>query len=226
MEKFLIRHGLSEFAIFVTDFKNMYDVNNIVYSRNVIEFVAVANEFCQLIENSASYKTPQLIEITRKMLPLLYYKTSLLPQTESILNEELEKYVSELDYNLHQQKWLQKLGEHDLFHEVMDPELQFGTESVTASISEHLMDIYQDVKEFISSYNFGNEEVMNDALVECQSHFQEYWGQRLVNVLRAIHQLSFANIDWSEPDLSNYKPDDDDDTPSKWVNRFFSHDSE
>ena len=150
----------------------------------------------------------------------------MLPEVNTILDEELEKYVSELDYNVLQQKWLQRLGEYDLYQEVIDPDLQFGSENVTASISEHLMDIYQDVKEFVSSYNFGNEEVMNDAMAECKVHFEEFWGQRLVNVLRAIHQLAFANIDWSGPDLSNYKPEDEDSVSSKWVDRHFNHDTE
>lgn len=204
----------------------MEDINNIVYSGNVVEFVAVANEFCEFVENSNRYGTPQLIDITRKLLPLLYFKTSMLPEVNTILDEELEKYVSELDYNVLQQKWLQRLGEYDLYHEVIDPDLQFGSENVTASISEHLMDIYQDVKEFVTSYNFGNEEVMNDAVAECKAHFEEFWGQRLVNVLRAIHQLAFANIDWSGPDLSNYKPEDEDSASKKWVDRHFNPDND
>jgi len=85
------------------------------------------------------------------------------------------------------------------------------------------MDIYQDVKEFVSSYNFGNEEVMNDAVAECKSHFEEFWGQRLVNVLRAIHQLTFANIDWRGPDQRNYKPENEGSASSKWVDRHFNH---
>lgn len=204
----------------------MEDINQIVYSRNVMEFVAVANEFCLLAENGSKYPTAQLLDITRKILPLLYFKASMLPSLEVILDEELEKYVTELDYNVILQKWLQKLGEYDLYPEIMDPDLQFGTENVTASISEQIMDIYQDVKDFISSYNFGNEEVMHDAVAVCSLQFREFWGQRLVNVLRALHQLSFSDIDWSGPDLSHYKPEDNENEPSKWVDRFFSHDSE
>lgn len=204
----------------------MDDITNIVYSRNVVEFVAVANEYCALIENCNHYPTPKLLDITRKLLPLLYYKASLLPVTETILDEELEKFVTEFDYNIFLQKWLQKLGEYDLYHEVIDPDLQFGSEKVTASISEHLLDIYQDVKEFVTSYNIGNEEIMNDALAECKAHFEEFWGQRLVNVLRAVHQLAFAGIDWSGPDLSNYRPADEDSSSPKWIDRFFNNDSE
>lgn len=203
----------------------MTDITNIIYSRNVVEFVAVGNEFCELVENSARYETRQLIDITRKILPLLYFKASLLPDTEPLLEEALEKYVTELDYNVLQQKWLQRLGEHDLYREVSDPDLQFGTENVTASISEQLLDIYQDIKDFISSYSFGNEEVMHDALADCQLHFREYWGMRLLNILKALHQLAFAGIDWSGPDLSNYRPGEEDE-PKKWIDRHFSHNDE
>jgi hypothetical protein len=203
----------------------MENAVDIVYSKNVVEFAAVANEYCNLTETAGKYDTPRLLDVTRKLLPLLYFKASMLPDTQPILEESLERYVSELDYNVLQQKWLQKLGEYDLFHEVINPEIQFGTEQVTASISEHLMDIYQPAKEFISSYNFGNEEVMHDALAECRMAFGEYWGQRLVNVLRALHQLCFADIDWSENDISRYKPDKDDES-AKWIDRFFNYGSD
>lgn len=205
---------------------HMEDLSKIVYSRNVVEFVAVGNEFCQLVENCTRYPSPQLIEITRKILPLLYYKASLIPPADRVLDEEIEKYVNELDYNVLQQKWMNKLGEFDLFHEIFDPEIQFGSESVTASISEHILDIYQDIKDFVSAYNFGNEEVMNDSLVECLERFSSVWGQRLVNVLRAVHQLSFSSISWDEPDLSNYKPGEEEPRQGKWIDRFFNRDTE
>jgi hypothetical protein len=204
----------------------MEDLSNIVYSRNVVEFVAVGNEFCQLVENCTRYPAPQLIDITRKILPLLYYKASVIPPVDRVLDEEIEKYVSELDYNVLQQKWMHKMGEYDLFQEVFDPEIQFGSESVTASLSEHILDIYQDIKDFVSAYNFGNEEVMNDSLVECLDRFGSVWGQRLVNVLRAVHQLSFSSVNWDEPDLSNYKPGEEEPRQDKWIDRFFNRDTE
>ncbi len=204
----------------------MTQSNDTVYSQPVVEFVAVANEFCQLIESVQEHPTHKLIDVGRKLLSLLYFKASLLPELEPILDDALEKYVNELDYNLLMQKWLNKLGEHDHFYEIFDPEIQFGTETVTASISENLLDIYQDTKDFISAYNFGNEEVMNDAIAECSSQFRNVWGQRLVNVLRALHQLYFSDTDWSEKPIHLKTPDDDDLPKGKWVDRFFNHASE
>ena len=196
----------------------MKQENSIVYSRNVIEFVAVATEYTVLIESVSNYKTGVLIDITRKLLSLLYLKASMLPDVKPVLDEELEKYVTELDYNRWLDKWAGKLGEYDTFYEVFDPEIQFGSETVTAGISENLLDIYQDLKDFVTAYSLGNEEVMNDALAECISHFREFWGQRLVNVLRALHQLCMGEIDWdanaekkgnpgSDPDRTHFRTD-------------------
>lgn len=167
-------------------------INSLVYGRNVVEFVAVASELCQVVENPGRYTLPGLVDLTRKLLPLLYFKASLLPVAEPVADEPLEKFVTELDYNRYLQKWAEILGEHDHYPELFDPDIQFGSEAVTASISESLMDIYQDLKDFLTSYSLGNEEVMNDALAECRTHFADFWGHRLVSVLRALHLLTFS----------------------------------
>ena len=33
---------------------------------------------------------------------------------------------------------------------------------------------------------------MNDALVECRENFAAYWGQTLVNTLRALHEVKYS----------------------------------
>ncbi len=200
--------------------------SDMVYSKNVVEFVAVASEFCSLVESVSRNQTASLIDYLRRLLPLLYFKASLLPAVEPVMEEDLEKYVTELDYNRLLQKWNDKLGEYDTYYEVFDPEIQFSSETVTASISESLLDIYQDLKDFITAYSLGNEEVMNDALGECISHFGEFWGQRLVNVLRALHQLAYAGIDWENDSKSGENREKDNGQSSGWVDRFFDQNNE
>ncbi len=173
------------------------DAHQIVYSKNVVEFVTVVSEFCTSAENVAKMPAEANLQKMQKLLPLLYLKAAMLPKTERLLDEELDKYISELDYNVLHQKWLQLLNEYDSFYEVFDPAIQFGQETVTASVSENLLDIYQDLKNFLIAYSIGNEEVMNDALVECVEHFEEFWGQQLVNVLRAVHMLVYSNVDFN-----------------------------
>lgn len=172
------------------------DLHSVVYSKNVVEFVTVANEFCGLIEKINQLTVDQNIRNLQKVLPLLYLKATMLPKVEKVLDDELEKYVSELDYNVLQQRWLEALGEHDSYYEVFDPDIQFGEEMVTASISESLLDIYQELKDFLTAYSLGNEEIMNDALYDCIFLFEDSWGQRLVNVLRAIHRLIIERVEF------------------------------
>lgn len=195
-----------------------------MYSKNVVEFVTVANEYCTTIEQVARHNAEENLGKLQKILPLLYLKASVLPAVDSMMDEELEKFVTELDYNTLQQKWLQQLGEHDSFYEVFDPNIQFGDETVTASVSENLTDIYQELKDFVTSYSIGNEDVMNDSLAECVFHFGEFWGQQLVNVLRAVHMLVVNDVDFSE------ESDADDATPGKgnpkWLDNFWGTNEE
>ncbi len=194
--------------------------NRIVYNRNVIEFVTVANGYCTFIEQVNDYLPGQALSTARKILPLLYLKALMIPDVEKILEEDTDKFVTELDYNVLLQKWMKKLGENDSYREVFDPGKEYTDESLEASISENLVDIYQDIKNFISLYSLGNEEVMNDALSECLFQLKEYWGQKLVNVLRAIHMLLVSGKDLNEAHDS--RTDDRMRKKSDWVDGFFN----
>ncbi|RIJ45596.1 DUF5063 domain-containing protein [Maribellus luteus] len=198
-------------------------IHPLVYSKNVVEFVTVANEYCATIENVARHTPQENVSKLQKILPLLYLKAAVLPEVEPVMDEELEKFVSELDYSTLHQKWLQLLHRNDSYYEVFDPNIQFGEETVTASISENLVDIYQDLKDFITSYSIGNEEVMNDSLAECIFHFKEFWGQQLVNVLRAVHMLLVNNTDFSEEE--NDEPAPGKGNP-KWLDNFWGTNEE
>jgi hypothetical protein len=200
------------------------DTHQIVYSKNVVEFVTVASEYCSSVEQVAKITAEANLQKMQKLLPLLYLKAAMLPKTERLLDEELEKYISELDYNVLHQKWLELLNEYDSFYEVFDPSIQFGQETVTASVSENLLDIYQDLKNFLIAYSIGNEEVMNDALVECAEHFEEFWGQQLVNVFRAVHMLVYSNADFSKEN-NNDEVQPGKGNP-KWLDSFWGTDED
>jgi len=199
-------------------------MDQIVYSKNVVEFVTVANEYCSTIENVSHLTAEENLAKLQKLLPLLYLKASVVGKIEMVMDEELEKFVNELDYNVLHQKWLQLLGENDGFHEVFDPNIQFGEETVRASVSENLMDIYQDLKDCITNYSIGNEEVMNDAISECIYHFEEFWGQQLVNVMRAVHMLVYSGADFST-ESSNDEAVPGKGNP-KWLDKFWGTDQE
>jgi len=198
-------------------------IHSLVYSKKVVEFVTLAGEFCDSVENVRNFSAEENLRKMQLILPLLYMKAVLLPRTEQVLDDEPEKYVTEMDYNVLQQRWLEVLGENDSYYEVFDPDIQFREETATASISENLMDIYQDLKDFITSYSLGDESIMNDALYDCIYHFEEFWGQRLVNVLRAIHMLLAGETDFTDnrEKIGGIDTETGKDLP-RWFERFFN----
>lgn len=173
--------------------------SELVYSKNVIEFVTVANELCSFIESAEHFSRKDFISKIQKIFPLLYLKASLLPEPDREMSEEeLEKFVSEEDYNYIHDKLIAKLGDADAYQEIYDSSLQYSYIPVEGSISENITDIYQDLKDFILSYRIGTLDVMNDAYMECRNNFEQYWGQKLVNALRAIHFLLYSNTNLEE----------------------------
>lgn len=219
LKKLLLLH-----EFFIREKMSDSETNQVVYSKNVVEFVTVANEFCTSIENVSQFLPKENLDRLQKLLPLLYLKAAVLPKIERVIDDELEKFVTELDYNMFHQKWMQLLGENDGFHEVFDPNIQFGEESVRASISENLMDIYQALKECITSYSIGNEDVMHDSVAECIFHFEEFWGQQVVNVLRAVHMLVYSDVDFSV-EIINEEPTPGKGNP-KWLDNFWGSNEE
>lgn len=172
-----------------------------VFNRSIIEFVTVASESCLFIESAANFTKEEFLLTAQKMLPLLYLKTSMLKVPEMLLSEEPERFVSETDYAVIKQSIAEILGSSDRYLEVFHPDIQLSEEGIATDISEDLADIYQDLKDFLLCYQIGNEEVMNDALAVCLNSFKEYWGQRLVNSLRALHNTIYNKDENEEEEM-------------------------
>ncbi|MEL7586368.1 MAG: DUF5063 domain-containing protein [Prolixibacteraceae bacterium] len=196
------------------------ELNPIVFSKNVIEFVTVANEYCKFVETAGREDAWTVLGKAQKLLPLIYLKASVIPEFDS--SEELspEKYVTEVDYNFLQQRIMNLLGQYDDYQEVFDDRMQFSETPVTASISENLADIYQDLKDFIQSYRIGDDQVMQEALWTCMMDFRTHWGQKLVNGLRAIHMLVYSQVDFDQQ--TGLPSDEEENSRPDWLNNLFN----
>ena len=186
-----------------------------VFSRNVVEFVAVANEFCKYAEHASELKGDELLRILQRILPLMYIKASLLPQLNPCFEDGNEKFVTESDWIVINEILKEKFGTANDFLEVFDEKINETEGPVLSSISENMADIYQDIKDFLLLYQTGTGEVMNDALWECRMNFENFWGQKLVNAMRAIHKFIYSGeeIGKVEEDLSG---DDENRDTSDW----------
>jgi hypothetical protein len=163
-----------------------------VYSRNVIEFVAVANEFCKYTEHASELKGDELLKILQRILPLMYLKASLLPKMNPCFEDGNEKFVTEADWIRIDDTLKEKFGTANDFLEVFDERISSSEGPVLSCISENMADIYQDIKDFLLLYQTGTQEVMNDAVWECRINFESFWGQKLLNSLRAVHKFIYS----------------------------------
>lgn len=178
----------------------MTDREDIVFSRNTVEFVTVAAEYCAYIERTNDLTRKEFIGTLLKLLPLLYIKAQMLPQGERVNEEELDTYVTEDSYEVIRITLSDLFAQYDTYLDVFVAEMKYSDTPVTKNISEDLTDIYQDVKNFVIQFQTGINETMHDAIIECNEHFKLYWGQTLVNTLRALHDIEYGTPDENEND--------------------------
>jgi len=176
-----------------------------VYSKNVIEFVTVAAEYCSFLENSNQQDTRSFLEKMTKIIPLLYLKTSLLPAFDADLEEAMEQFVSEEDYEFIRAQVAAVVGQYNEYLEVFHPDMQYSDTPVLATVSEDLADVYQDLKDMIANFQSADLQIMNDTLANCQEHFRNFWGQKLINALRALHNVLYSGAGFDDSEEENEK---------------------
>jgi len=189
------------------------------YSRNVVEFVAVSNEFCKYAERASELKGDDMLRILQRILPLLYLKASLLPQLEPVFEDGNEKFVTEQDWIKVHDTLREKFGTADEYLEVFDDKMKDSEGPLTSSISENMTDIYQDIKDFLLLYQTGTDEVMNDAIWECRLNFETIWGQKLLNALRAIHRFIYSGEEIGALDREDESDDENRDTSDWFISK-------
>ena len=175
-----------------------------IFEKNVIEFVTVAAEFCAFLERAEHMKRKAFVDTSLKILPLLYLKASLLPKCETIGDEAPETYVTEEIYEILRINLAGLMGEKDDYLDVFVQDMVYSDQPIKKSISEDLADIYQDIKDFIFVFQLGLNETMNFGLL---------WGQKLVNTLRALHDVKYnqqnENDEEDNEEENNELSDDD-----------------
>jgi hypothetical protein len=185
--------------------------NKNIESVKVLELIAVAAEYCSLVENADKYSQKSFISRSVKLLALLYLKASLVEVEDEEPLEYIEKFVTEQDWNYIQSKVCLKLGENESYFDLQEP-LMYGTDEakVNVSTSECFADIYQDLRDLLEAYRIGGSEEQKCALAECVVNFKTFWGVRLILLLNELHLLLNSNIeldDSCEDELSEINED-------------------
>ncbi|MDR0428064.1 MAG: DUF5063 domain-containing protein [Dysgonamonadaceae bacterium] len=168
-------------------------MEEIVFSKYTIDFTRAALEFCVFVEKVKESDKKTFVDNMTKVLPLLYLKVSIIPDIPQYYESILESKVSESFYTQVENNLSELMGNDNLFLETFHPDIKLSEFPVAAKISENLADIYQDLGNYIAIFKNGQKETMNDALTVCIENFKKYWGQRLVNTLRALHDIKYKS---------------------------------
>ena len=142
----------------------------------------IRNRSCKFLEQTETMKRSVFVDTSLKILPLLYLKASMLPKCETIGDEALETFVTEETYEILRMNLAGILAEKDDYLDVFVSDMKYS----------------EDIRDFIFVFQLGLNETMNDSLAACQEHFALYWGQKLVNTLRALHDVKYNQPDEEE----------------------------
>lgn len=162
-----------------------------LYAPAVLDFVTVATEFCRRVETCGETDREELGNILRPLLAMIYLKASLLPTVETSAGFNEER-VTEADYDFVRHNVAAVLGEQDDYLDVFVEDFKYSDQPVLCTVSEDLADVYQALRNMVEVYRGGHDEAMAVALADVREQFGLYWGQKLLNALRALHDARYG----------------------------------
>lgn len=162
--------------------------NDPVYSKQVIELLTVANEYCLFIEKAEEYSKKDIIHYFRHILPLLYLKGSVLKPVVPREPADAERFLTEESWELIFNSLRNKLYPDDHFWVCQDI-TDVNTDAEKFSIAECLVDVYQDMKDFIMLYQKNRYSSRENAVADIYRLFYSHYGEIITKVMQALHQL-------------------------------------
>lgn len=165
---------------------------NYLYSQPVIALVTVATEYCKQLEQTADEGPDHFADVMLRLLPLLYLRTVSLGDVPEAPGYNAPK-VTEADYDFVRGGVARLMGEHDDFLDVFVEDFKYSDRPVLQTVSENLADTYQELRELVEAFREGYEDAMQAALSAAVESFRLHWGQKVLNALRALHDLKNAS---------------------------------
>ena len=165
-------------------------------SPTSLAFIALTNEYCQLVENCGDYGREGLVESLVKLLPRIYITVIDIEPNLDYFDSFITQALDEPTYDIVRSSISSIMGEEDVYLEVFLDDMKYSDTPIATSISENLADLYQEFYNLVAALRDLNTDEQRNILSMCKENFKEYWGQTLCNVLRALHSLSIADKDY------------------------------
>lgn len=167
-------------------------------SPSSLAFIALTNEYCQLVENCGDYGREAMVDSLIKLLPRIYITVIDMESSLEYFDAIISQSLDEPTYEVVRGNIGAIMGEDDVYLEVFLDDMKYSDTPIATSISENLADLYQEFYNLVSSLRDLNTEEQRQILGMCKENFVEYWGQTLCNVLRALHSISVMDHDYDD----------------------------
>ena len=163
-------------------------------NNNSLAFMALANEFCQALEQAGeSVSANAFVDNMLRLLPRIYIAASDINVPEALLEETyIDNRLDEDYYDSVRRNVENLLGPDDTYLEVFHQDMKYSDTPIAQSVSESLADIYQVLYNFLDSVRDMSDEVVALMLNAVKDDFRSYWSQTLCNVLRPLNALRDA----------------------------------
>lgn len=178
-------------------------------NNNTIAFIALCNDYCNVLSSASSQGTKEFIDKMLHLLPRIYICAyDLKPEKDTLSGEDedawIDQVLTEEEYSAISSDISVLMGENDVYLEVFEEDMKYSDTPVAASVSENLADIYQFVYDFLNTVRFATDDVTDIAVRSIINSFKESWSRNLCNVLRALNHI-WANdlIGEAEDDFKN-----------------------
>lgn len=159
---------------------------------NLLSFIALANEYCQAMENTYQVDRSSFIDEMLRLLPRIYITASDIPDP-SILSEAsyIPEALDEDHYETVRQDVARLMGEDDTYLEVFEEDMKYSDTPIAATVSEGLADIFQVLFNFIENVKDAPEEIIMESIDSIKEDFRQYWSQTLCNTLRPLNSIKY-----------------------------------
>ncbi len=168
-----------------------------IRSAKVLDFLTIANEYCLIVEECGKYPRDTLLGYMHRILPLLYLKGSLLPEIRPPDDDLYERFVTEEQWENCLKDLIKQMDNEDVFwfvphqHHHNSDSGRDKPEPEKGRISEHLADIYQDMKDFVLLFQKPLSSSKEHAVASCTYLFYDNWGHKALTTATMIHALLF-----------------------------------
>ncbi len=137
-------------------------------------FVHQVRTYCEFVDSTHELDLDKRLATARRRLLALYSAALSLPSGVHRDEADVERQRPE--------EW-PGFGEKDFYWEMFDPYVD--EERVGASLSDDVLDVYDDVGRGLGYWDAGHRE---RAVWEWRFAFETHWGDHAIDALRALHR--------------------------------------